>query len=195
MNIVQKLSENTKDFLENFFEILEEFERDIGNLEDSNSIGELFINQLTIHHNVGIKISENILDFTTNPIIEDFARVIVTTYNSEIDEMEEIKEDAIEVKNQKYDIKLYLMEFERIYKNMILKMKESQTGNNLNLNFITQILPLYEGGILLAKNALRFNICDKLKKLAEDIILSHNIKLKEIRQFQKSVQNQGYNRY
>ena len=192
MNMVQKLSDNTKEFLENFFEILDEMESDMSNVELTDSISEIFIRQLIPHHRAGIKISENILDFTTNPLVETLAKSLIQKLSTEIDKMESMLEACRGVKNQRYDIKLYNMEYTQVYNSMILKMRNSQTGNNLNIDFLSQIIPHHEGGVNMARNVLRFDICPQLRNLAEDIVSNESLQLREMRDLNKSLQIQSY---
>lgn len=192
MNMVQKLSDNTKEFLENFFEILDEMESDMSNVELTDSISEIFIRQLIPHHRAGIKISENILDFTTNPLVETLAKSLIQKLSTEIDKMESMLEACRGVKNQRYDIKLYNMEYTQVYNSMILKMRNSQTGNNLNIDFLSQIIPHHEGGVNMARNVLRFDICPQLRNLAENIVSNESLQLKEMRDLNKSLQIQSY---
>lgn len=192
MNMVQKLSDNTKEFLENFFEILDEMESDMSNVELTDSISEIFIRQLIPHHRAGIKISENILDFTTNPLVETLAKSLIQKLSTEIDKMESMLEACRGVKNQRYDIKLYNMEYNQVYLTMVSRMRNSQTGNNLNIDYLSQIIPHHEGGVNMARNVLRFDICPELRSLAENMVSNDSLQLREMRDLSKSLQIQSY---
>ena len=71
MNLVQKLSDNTKDYIDTFYKILDEMSTKMKEVEPSSSISATFIQQMIPHHEALIpllKILQKILFLTRQKI-------------------------------------------------------------------------------------------------------------------------------
>ena len=155
MNIVQKLSDNTKEYIDNFYKILDEMTENMRAVSPNASISDTFIRQMIPHHEAAIKMSENILNFTTDTAIEELAKNIITDQTKEISKMQYMLEDCSAITNSEVDINLYMREYNVIFDNMIKKMNNSSSTNNLNANFLTEMIPHHESTINMAKNVLK----------------------------------------
>ena len=49
-------------------------------------------------------------------------------------------------------------------------MTNSLRSNNINLNFISEMIPHHEGAIAMCQNLLQYNIDPRLRVVAENII-------------------------
>ncbi len=172
MNIVQKMSDNTKEYLDNFYRILDEMQNQMSSVQPSQSISETFIRQMIPHHEAAIKMSENILNFTTDTNVETLAKTIIADQTRDISKMQYMLEECAQVENSEIDISLYQREFKSILDNMVRKMNSAPATNNLNVDFLSEILPHHEGAINMSKTVLKFDICPELKKLAENIVIN-----------------------
>ena len=177
MNIVQKLSDNTKEYIDNFYKILDEMTENMRAVSPNASISDTFIRQMIPHHEAAIKMSENILNFTTDTAIEELAKNIITDQTKEISKMQYMLEDCSAITNSEVDINLYMREYNVIFDNMIKKMNNSSSTNNLNANFLTEMIPHHESTKKKKKNVLKYEICQDLKKLAENIVVSQSAQL------------------
>ena len=176
-----KMSENTKDYIEAFFMIFEEMKRKMESAEIGSSIAVNFINHMIPHHEAAIAMSENILKYTTNIEIEELAKAIIEEQTADISTMETLRETCGEENSQR-DNFLYMRGYNEIYKKMIQGMGASETGNNVNVDFLTEMIPHHEGAISMAKNLLNFDICEPLHTLAEGIVTSQSQQLDEMKQ-------------
>lgn len=177
MNIVQKLSDNTKEYIDNFYKILDEMSENMKAVTPSSSISGTFIRQMIPHHEGAIKMSENILNYTTDTSIEELAKTIITEQTKEISQMQYMLEECINKTNSELDVNLYMREFNTIFENMIKRMNNSSSTNNLNVDFLTEMIPHHEGAIAMSKNVLKYDLCPELKKLAENIVVGQSSQL------------------
>ena len=177
MNLVQKLSDNTKDYIDTFYKILDEMSTKMKEVEPSSSISATFIQQMIPHHEAAIKMSENILKFTTDTAIENLAKNIISDQTKDIENMKSMLDECSACENNDIDVNLYQREFLTIFDTMIRKMNNAPTTNNLNVDFLSEMIPHHEGAINMSKNVLKFEICEKLKTLAENIVLNQTSQL------------------
>ncbi len=177
MNLVQKLSDNTKDYIDTFYKILDEMAEKMKGVEPSSSISATFIMQMIPHHEAAIKMSENILNYTTDTAIETLAKNIILEQTKDIDKMKHMLDECSKCENSEVDVTLYQREFTSIFETMIKKMNSVPATNNLNVAFLSEMIPHHEGAINMSKNVLKFDICSELKTLAENIIINQGNQL------------------
>ena len=176
---VIKLSDVAKDYIQRFFEILEEMKTAMESVVPPNSISQNFINRMIPHHRGAIEMSENILKYTTNPEIEDLAKAIITDQTRHIEEFEQLK-PLCEQENSERDLNLYERGYKLAFDKMINGMYNSQTGNNLNVDFLTEMIPHHEGAIEMAQNLLKFEVCEPLRSKCEELIMTQKTQLDEM---------------
>ena len=185
MIIIKKLSENTKNYIEKYFDDLDEMSKQIKEMPNTNSISQIFIHEMIPHHEMAIKMSQNILCYTTDTDIETLAKDIISTQQNCIKKMEEMYENCMECENSERDVNLYKREFLQIFDTMTRKMASALSGNNLNTDFLSEMIPHHEGAIFMSKNVLQFSICDLLKELAEGIINAQTSQLEVMKNLLK----------
>ena len=90
MFIVKKLSDNSKEYLNTYYDIIDQMSKAINGCEIGKSIGGLYINQITPLLQASIDLNNNILKYTTNTDIENFAKNMTFDRNNEIQKLSEI---------------------------------------------------------------------------------------------------------
>lgn len=178
MRNVYKLSNNTKDYLDTYLNILGKMEENMSEAEVTNSISTTFISQMIPHHEGAIEMSKNILRFTTNSDIEALANDIITGQTTGIDKMKEMSQNCSSTTNSDRDLKLYLSGFQKVFENMIKQMKNTRTSNNLDVNFLSEMIPHHMGAVNMCKNLLLFDICLPLREFAEKMVYDQMEQLK-----------------
>ncbi len=168
--LVSKLSDNTKDYLDNFFGILATMEQKMCSVSATDSISQIYINQMTPHLEAGVAMAKNILKFTTYPQIESLAKDIQDDQTLGISSLRDIYENCSKTKNSPRDVGLYMNESMKIITKMIAAMKNSKTSNNLDADFLTAMIPHHIGAIELNKLALQFDLCPDLNAFAQNEI-------------------------
>lgn len=172
MNNQYELSCVTKEYLSCYYEILDCMIESMTKQKLSCSVSQNFIAQMISHHEAAIKMCENLLRFTTCVPLQNIANCIIAEQTEGIEEMKEILSKCEKCQNSEHDLCLYRRRNEQICRTMFDAMGCAYSGNNLNSNFIREMIPHHEGAIRMAKNALCFCICPELKSVLCSIISS-----------------------
>lgn len=187
MFIVKKLSDNSKEYLDTYYNIIDRINQDVNGIEASNSISETYIRQIIPVFQGGIDMSENILKYTTNVDVESFAKNVMFDMQTNIDSLNGLLENSLNECNTERDAKLYLRKFGEIFNHMITMLNTNMTGNNLDLLYLSALTSLLEGIINISKNALSFSLQCDLKSLLTDIIDEQTLHLKTIKTLLKNM--------
>lgn len=182
MNQPCRFSDVTKDYLSAFYEILDEMICKMTGAELSDSISHNFIVQMIPHHEAAIRMSENILRYTTSLPLQDIAAGIITEQTKSIRNMRDILSNCEALENSRQDLCLYQRHTEQIMQTMFSGMKCAQAENRVDCNFMWEMIPHHRGAVEMSKNALRYDICPGLVPILQAIISSQE---KGIRQMQR----------
>ena len=175
-----KLSNVAKNYLNTFHCILDEMIRGMTEAELNNSISWNFIAQMIPHHQAAIEMSRNLLQYTTCVLLENIAANIIEEQTASIANMQNILDQCRSVTNTGQELALYQRHFRQITSEMFSKMENSWTSNNINGDFIREMIPHHRGAIQMAKSALQYNICPKLTPILQAIITSQEESIKRM---------------
>lgn len=167
---MQKFSEVTKTYLCRFYEILDEMISSMTGAELTNSISRNFIVQMIPHHMAAIEMSKNLLQYTTCIPLQEIAQRIINEQTQSIEDMRRVLCDCEKLENTPQDICLYTRSVERIINNMFCQMRDACADNNINADFIREMIPHHEGAIKMAETALCYEICPELIPILQSII-------------------------
>ncbi|MCM1364792.1 MAG: DUF305 domain-containing protein [Faecalibacterium sp.] len=165
-----QLSDNTLDYLMQYNEILSCMIHDMECAEMTDSISHNFIVKMIPHHKAAVEMCRNLLRFTTYIPLQYLANEIIDGQLKGIEQMQSILDSCSECQNNENCLSLYERKDRHITKTMFAKMESAPETNNINLNFICEMLPHHKGAVRMSQNALRFEICGELKPLLESII-------------------------
>lgn len=182
-----KLSNVTKTYLEEFYIILDRMIKGMTEAELNDSISNNFIMQMIPHHRAAIEMSENILKYTTNIELEKIASDIVTEQTKSIENMLSVQERCSLLKNSQRDISLYQRAFNQITQTMFSQMGSAKATNNINADFMREMIPHHRGAVCMSENALKFHICSELKPILKAIITSQCRGIAQMEQLLKQV--------
>jgi len=172
MHEPQRFSNVTKEYLCCFQDILDEMISGMTEAQLTDSLSHNFIVQMIPHHRAAIEMSQNILRYTTCLPLQDIASNIITEQTKSIDDMQMILEQCSELQNSQGDICLYQEAFQDITHTMFKGMQNACSTNNINANFMREMIPHHKGAIRMSENALRFKICPGLVPILQAIITS-----------------------
>ena len=175
-----KLSNVAKNYLNTFHCILDEMICKMTEAELNNSISWNFIAQMIPHHQAAIEMSRNLLQYTTCVLLENIAANIIEEQTASIANMQNILDQCRSVTNTGQELALYQRHFRQITSEMFSKMENSWTSNNINGDFIREMIPHHRGAIQMAKSALQYNICPKLTPILQAIITSQEESIKRM---------------
>ncbi len=135
-----------------------------------NNITINFIKCMIPHHQAAIYMCENLLNYTNYQPLINIAKEIITMQTKGIEQMTIILNTTEGYTNTKQDVMCYMNRYYLITKNMICRMKNSLRGKNINLDFISEMIPHHEGAIDMCNNLLQYNIDPRLIEVAQNII-------------------------
>lgn len=168
------LSNVTKAYLCRFYDILDIMIKDMTYAELTNSISHNYIVQMIPHHMAAIEMSHNILQYTTFVPLQNVALNIIEEQTKSIENMKQVLDQCCVLQNNPQDLCLYQRNFTQITDTMFTKMKNACTTNNINQNFMREMIPHHQGAIHMSKNLLLFNICPELILIVKTIIKSQS---------------------
>lgn len=167
-----RLSHVTKTYLVRYYEILDEMICAMDQAQLNDSISHNFIVQMIPHHRAAIEMAESLLQTTTNVPLQEIASAIITEQTRSIANMEKAMPCCHEHGNSAEDLYLYHHCYAQITKAMFCEMRTAAVGNDINANFIREMIPHHLGAVRMAKNALAFDLCPQLTPILNAIILS-----------------------
>ncbi len=181
MNRPCRFSNVTKEYLGTFYCILDEMIREMRGAELTDSISRNFMVQMIPHHRAAIKMSENILKYTTNLQLQDIASGIIKEQTRSIADMESILCRCGKLKNTEQELCLYQRKMDQIMRDMFAGMEQARAVNQVDCDFMWEMIPHHMGAVEMSESTLMFEICPDLKPILEAIITSQE---KGIRQMQ-----------
>jgi len=184
----QQLSDVTKIYLKRFYEILDEMIAGMTGAKLTSSISHDFIVQMIPHHRAAIEMSRSILKYTTSIPLQNIAQNIIKSQTKSIENMQKALGCCSKVRNSGEDIKCYREKYGKITDNMFSQMRDACSTNNVNADFIREMIPHHRGAIKMSKNALSFEICGELIPILEAIITSQEKGVQEMQALLKCIE-------
>lgn len=175
-----KFSNVTKEYLTEFYCILDKMIYGMTNAELTNSISHNFIVQMIPHHRAAIEMSENILRFTTDFAVQNIATNIIAMQTQSIKNMSNIECQCSSLFNSRQDLCLYQRQFQIITQTMFTQMDNACSTNNINANFMREMIPHHRGAICMSENAIKFDICPDLIPILDKIITTQQKGIQEM---------------
>lgn len=181
------LSNVSKNYISEYYCILEKMIGGMTEAELCGSISENFISQMIPHHKAAVEMSENILKYTTLVPLQCIAENIVRTQIRGIERMEEMRCKCKELCSSKCDLCLYQRSMDAIFREMFRGMKAARSDNNINCNFMREMIPHHLGAVRMAENALQYDLCPQLIPLLNGIISEQKKGISEMRSLMRMI--------
>lgn len=172
MRSQQRFSDVTRSYLCCFYEILKNMIDDMDGAQLTDSISYNFIVQMIPHHRAAIEMSYNILQYTTCIPLQEIALGIIEEQTMSIQNMLSILDRCAGLGNAQQDVCCYHKSYQQITQIMFTHMQDACSTNNINADFIREMIPHHKGAISMSQNALRFDICPELVPILQAIIKS-----------------------
>ena len=183
----QCLSNNTKDYLRAFRSILDDMIEGMTYAELTDSISHNFIVQMIPHHDAAIRMSENLLKYTTNIELQNMALNIVREQTEGIENMERILRRCSQDRDPRQCSCRYNRKADEIMRTMFERMRNAQSTNSIDCNFIREMIPHHMGAVCLCENALKYDVCDGLKPILRTIISSQKKGIAQMRRLERQL--------
>lgn len=174
MNCLCQLSNITRNYIDTYQCILNEMIQGMTDARLSDSISGNFIVQMIPHHRAAIEMSHNILQYTTSLPLQKIAEQIITEQTKSIENMQAIMDTCGQKQNCLQDVRTYESRTDRILQAMFTDMKNACTDNDVNGNFMREMIPHHKGAIAMSQNALQYGICPQLRPILQAIIISQS---------------------
>lgn len=171
-NTPPKISNVARRYLDTFSVILDTMIRCMNDAKLTDSISGNFIKQMIPHHRAAIDMSLNILRYTTDIEIQNIALNIIAEQTKSIDDMMSIEICCRAKTNTPIQLKPYMRTYNDITQKMFGEMKASPHTNNINYNFLCEMIPHHRGAVKMGENAMKYAICQELRPIISAIITS-----------------------
>lgn len=147
-----------------------------------------FVLEMIPHHEGGINMAKAIVKYGSNPEVKKIAENIITSQSAQIPIMQELKiKFEKEKPSSKADSEKYIKEYDKVKNSMFRKMQDVEITDNVDVNFLQEMIYHHEGAIGMAKNILKYTKDPELKKLAENIISTQSKGVEEMRALLKTL--------
>ena len=186
MYTYNNLSNATINYLNYFYEILDEMIYGMTSAKPTESISHTFIVQMIPHHMAAIRMSRNLLLYTTCIPLQNIAENIIISQTKSIHDMKQADLTCSKIYNSNQELFSYLNCYEKITNEMFSQMANAEPSNNINISFIREMIPHHMGAVRMSKNALSYKICPELTPILKSIITSQE---RGILQMQKLLNN------
>lgn len=180
-------SDVTKRYFSHFSEILDDMIQKMTHIEWTDSISHDFMKQMIPHHRAAIEMSRNVLLYTTFIPVQKIASNIIEEQTKSIESMEAILMTCGACKNTEREQALYQKCFHQITQIMFAGMNRACADNNVNANFMREMIPHHRGAIQMSKNVQRFPICQELKPILTKIITSQQAGIRDMERLLRCV--------
>ncbi len=185
---IDGLNSETKEYLNKFYDILDEMVEEMTGAPLTNSISHNFIVQMIPHHRAAIEMSVNILSYSENNALRGIAANIIAYQKKGIEDMRRILLICSSYKNDENSLRLYEKRFKWISSAMFYEMGNSYADNNIDADFMREMIPHHRGAIRMCENLLSFEICPELKPVAEKIILTQKRGISDMEKLLESIE-------
>ncbi len=177
---ISGLSGGTKRYLCRFYEILDEMIRGMNGAELNDSISHNFIVQMIPHHRAAIQMSENLLMYSELAPLRRIAENIVKEQTKGIEDMKRALVCCERVLNTRQDLCRYGKQLDRIKEVMFSQMRSACSDNDINADFMREMIPHHQGAVRMSENALKYPICPELVPILRTIITSQEKGIREM---------------
>ncbi len=167
-------------YLEVYYSDLDKMIEGMTTAHLTDSISHNFMVQMIPHHQMAIQMCDNLLQYTTNIPLQNEAQGIIKDQTISIKNMEECLSICSTLTNYKVDIIAYQKCFEKIADLMFCRMEQGCVSNDINRNFILEMIPHHQGALEMCRNILQYNICEELYPIIENIITKQRAGIKQL---------------
>lgn len=187
MAVARQCSVVAQKYLARYYEILDNMIQAMQSPELTDSISHNFIVQMIPHHQGAIEMSRNLLQYTTCVPLQNIATHIVEEQTKSIAQMEKALQSCAELRNTERELCLYQRCFAQVTQTMWIDMGGACASNNINVDFMREMIPHHRGAIQMSENALRFALCPELCPILEAIVQSQRAGIREMERLLRCV--------
>ncbi len=188
MDHIQSFTPAAKEYLYTFYGILDRMIQGMTHAEQTGSISYDFISQMIPHHEAAIEMSRSLLDYQPCPALRTIAQGIIQEQTESIRQMREIQDACAAQPSSAQDLCLYRRRTGQILRVMFSAMEDAPTCNQIDADFMREMIPHHRGAVEMSENALRYPLCPGLRPILQAIIVSQK---RGIRQMERLLCQMG----
>ena len=190
MSVHAALDPNESKYIENYESIMHVMQEEMNKAPKTGDPSLDFLYEMIPHHEAAVSMSENLLDYGTNPEVRQLATTITREQLLGIKQMkallDQLKSNPQVDKNKERD---YLKAYEAIYKKMMDEMEKTEPTGNIDRDFLEEMIPHHEGAIAMAANILNYTSNKELQKIANQIIANQSKQVKQMKKLLKAMED------
>ena len=168
-------------YLDAYYDILDEMEREMTAEKQTASISRDFITQMIPHHRAAVEMCENALRHAIGEPVSTLAQTIIRQQTQGIAEMKAILCPCGTVCNGHREVCCYRQRNAQILNTMFYDMAHV-SGAGVEQNFLREMVPHHKGAIRMSENALNFCICQSLRPILRNIITTQEQEISGMQQ-------------
>lgn len=147
-----------------------------------------FVLEMIPHHEGGINMAKAIVRYGSNPEVKKIAENIITSQSAQIPIMQQLKAKFEKEKpSNKADLEKYIKAYDKVKDTMFKEMEDVEITDNVDVNFLQEMIYHHEGAIGMANNILKYTKDPELKKLAENIVSTQSKGVEEMKSLLKTL--------
>lgn len=177
-----------KMYFDNLEETINIMETRLLDIKITDNITINFLMFMNIFFRISIYMCENLIKFSTYEPLELFCEKTISKKIKDIEKMREIVMTTKGNLSSKRDVRLYKKSCFCINKNIIYNLKGLLSINNINMNFINEMIVYNEYIIKVCENTLKYQIDFELKKFIEKILEESIIEKNELKIMNKNIE-------
>lgn len=181
------LSDNVEKYLEKFYEILDDMISRMTSIDIDSNISQGFITQMASLSDAGIHFSENLLDYSENDEMKQLAQNMIDFQVRTIEDLNRIYTRCANSKNPNSDIVNYNRAYNYVLENMFVNMSNAAIEDNVDINFVNEMIPFHLGAVSLIRNAMRFSLCAELVPILRELRVQNSRFVSELRSIYDSL--------
>ncbi len=143
-----------------------------------------FLDTMIAHHEGAVMMAKVIDGKALHPELNKLATNIIADQEKEIAQMKKWRDDWFAGRAPAINMEMAGMNDSM--KGMDMKKLGSSTGNDLDLEFIKQMIPHHQGAVVMGNEALQKSQKNDIKTLATGIIKAQNAETKQMLDWQKA---------
>lgn len=182
MSVHAALDPDESKYIDNYKSIMHVMQEEMNKAPKTGDPSLDFLYEMIPHHEGAVSMSENLLDYGTNPDVRKLAATIVQEQLSGIKQMKallgQLKNDPQVDKKQENE---YMKGYKVAFKEMMEEMEDTEPTGNIDQDFLEEMIPHHEGAVAMASNILKYTSNKDLQKIANQIIANQSKQIKHMK--------------
>ncbi len=154
----------------------------------TDSISHNFMVQMIPHHQAAVEMSCAFLRCSSDKSLRTIASQIITEQTADIASLQQILGCCTLILNDPKSLFHYQNRMNQTMETMFIRMTDAPFTDNIQIDFIAEMIPHHEGAIQMYQNALQYKLCPELITLLNNIIGSQQQGVHQMRRLLADLQ-------